>query len=166
MNMKVLITGVTGMVGSHLADYILADHPGVEVHGLVRWRSPLENIAHLGASVRLHLGDLRDLNSLVRIMREVRPDRIFHLAAQSFVPASFTAPGRYPGHQRGGHGESAGCHPPRRPGSPGPHLQFLGGLRPGPGGRTADPGSEPLPAGQPLRGFQGGRGTCWACNTT
>jgi GDPmannose 4,6-dehydratase/GDP-4-dehydro-6-deoxy-D-mannose reductase len=90
--MKILITGITGMVGSHLADHVLAEHPGIEVHGLVRWRSPLDNIAHLGGRVRLHLGDLRDLNSLVLILKEVRPGRIFHLAAQSYVPSSFTAP--------------------------------------------------------------------------
>ena len=80
------------MVGSHLADYILAEHPGVEVHGLLRWRSPLENISHILDRVHTHLGDLRDLNSLIIILKEVRPDRIFHLAAQSFVPMSFTAP--------------------------------------------------------------------------
>lgn len=90
--MRVLITGVTGMVGSHLADYILAHHPGVEIHGLVRWRSPLENIAHITRSLTLHLGDLTDLNSLIALMQKVRPDRVFHLAAQSYVVASFIAP--------------------------------------------------------------------------
>ena len=43
--MRVLITGITGMVGSHLADYILGDHPDVDVYGMARWRSPLDNIA-------------------------------------------------------------------------------------------------------------------------
>lgn len=90
--MKVLITGITGMVGSHLADYILDNHPDVEVHGLVRWRSPRENIQHILDRVNLHLGDLRDPNSLIEVLREVKPDRIFHLAAQSFVTASFSAP--------------------------------------------------------------------------
>ena len=80
------------MVGSHLADYILAEHPGAEIHGLVRWRSPLENISHILSRLHTHQGDLRDLNSLIIILKEVRPDRIFHLAAQSFVPMSFTAP--------------------------------------------------------------------------
>ena len=92
MTMKVLITGITGMVGSHLAEYILAEHPGVEVHGLVRWRSPLDNISHLASRVQLHLGELRDLNSLVNLLKKIRPDRIFHLAAQSYVPSSFEAP--------------------------------------------------------------------------
>lgn len=90
---KVLITGVTGMVGSHLADYILERHPGVEVHGLLRWRSPRENIsAAAAARIGLHLADLRDLNSLVLVLKEVRPDKVFHLAAQSYVASSFTAP--------------------------------------------------------------------------
>ncbi len=92
MTMKVLITGITGMVGSHLAEYILAEHPDAEVHGLVRWRSPMDNIAHLTGKVQLHLAELRDLHSLVALMEKVRPDRIFHLAAQSYVPVSFDAP--------------------------------------------------------------------------
>jgi GDPmannose 4,6-dehydratase/GDP-4-dehydro-6-deoxy-D-mannose reductase len=92
MTMHVLITGITGMVGSHLADFILAEHPEAEVHGLVRWRSPLDNISHLTGRVQLHLGELRDLNSLVGVLKRVRPDRIFHLAAQSYVPSSFDAP--------------------------------------------------------------------------
>ncbi|CCQ73092.1 putative GDP-mannose 4,6-dehydratase [Magnetospira sp. QH-2] len=80
------------MVGSHLADYILENHPDARVHGLIRWRSPLDNIASILDRVTLHHGDLRDLNSLIEIMRSVRPERIFHLAAQSYVKDSFTAP--------------------------------------------------------------------------
>jgi len=87
--MRVLITGITGMVGSHLADYILADKPGVAVHGLVRWRSPMDNIRSIRERIQLHQGDLRDLNSLVAVLKEARPDRIFHLAAQSYVTVSF-----------------------------------------------------------------------------
>jgi GDPmannose 4,6-dehydratase/GDP-4-dehydro-6-deoxy-D-mannose reductase len=90
--MRILITGITGMVGSHLADYVLRERPDVEVHGLVRWRSPSDNIDHIKRQLRLHLAELRDLNSLVRLLAEVKPDRIFHLAAQSYVSASFTAP--------------------------------------------------------------------------
>ncbi|SBW01441.1 GDP-mannose 4,6-dehydratase [uncultured Alphaproteobacteria bacterium] len=89
--MRVLITGITGMVGSHLAEYILAEHPGVEVHSLVRWRSPRENLAAILDRVTLHNGELRDLNSLVAVLSKVRPDRIFHLAAQSYVTVSFDA---------------------------------------------------------------------------
>lgn len=90
--MNVLITGITGMVGSHLAEYILEQHPGVAVHGLVRWRSPREHLAEVADRVSLHLGDLRDLNSLVELLRRVRPEWIFHLAAQSYVTSSFLAP--------------------------------------------------------------------------
>lgn len=90
--MRILITGITGMVGSHLAEYVLAHHPEVEVHGLVRWRSPRDNIRAIQDRVRLHEGELRDLSSLVRVLDTVRPERIFHLAAQSYVSASYTAP--------------------------------------------------------------------------
>lgn len=90
--MKILITGITGMVGSHLAEYVLSNHRDVEVHGMIRWRSPRDNIRHLHDKVHLHLADLRDLNSLVLLLQKVKPDRIFHLAAQSYVMSSFTAP--------------------------------------------------------------------------
>ena len=90
--MRILITGITGMVGSHLADHLLESQTDVEVHGLVRWRSPLDNLAAALGRVHLHHGDLRDLNSLIGVMGAARPERIFHLAAQSFVPSSFTAP--------------------------------------------------------------------------
>ena len=90
--MKVLITGITGMVGSHLAEYFLSSFPEIEVHGLVRWRSPLRNIKGILPQIQLHQGDLRDLNSLVMLLRQVKPDRIHHLAAQSYVDMSFVAP--------------------------------------------------------------------------
>ncbi len=90
--MRALVTGITGFVGSHLAEFLLDRVEGVEVHGLKRWRSPLDNI--LGVLDRVHLwdGDLRDLKSMVRVVGEVRPDVVFHLAAQSYVPTSFDAP--------------------------------------------------------------------------
>jgi len=90
--MKALITGITGMVGSHLADHILESHSGVEIHGIIRWRSPLDNIRRIQNRVTLHHADLHDLNSLVEVMKSVKPDRIFHLAAQSYVVDSFSAP--------------------------------------------------------------------------
>jgi GDP-4-dehydro-6-deoxy-D-mannose reductase len=90
--MRVLITGITGFAGSHLADYLLAEHPDVEIHGICRWRSRRENIAHLGDRVKLIEGDLRDEASLRQVMAESRPDAIFHLAAQSYVPTSWRAP--------------------------------------------------------------------------
>jgi len=90
--MKVLITGITGMVGSHLAEFVLEKQPSVEVHGLVRWRSPLDNIEVILPKLQLHTSELRDLSSLVRLMQQVKPDWIFHLAAQSYVQTSFDAP--------------------------------------------------------------------------
>jgi GDPmannose 4,6-dehydratase/GDP-4-dehydro-6-deoxy-D-mannose reductase len=90
--MKVLITGITGMVGSHLAEYIVETHPNVEVHGMIRWRSPLDHLTEIISKIQLHYADLRDLNSLITVLRDIKPDRIFHLAAQSYVTTSFTAP--------------------------------------------------------------------------
>lgn len=87
--MRILITGITGMVGSHLAEYVLEHHPSVEVHGLVRWRSPRDHIRHIESRIGLCQGELRDLNSLVVVLRRIKPDRVFHLAAQSYVTVSF-----------------------------------------------------------------------------
>ena len=91
--MKVFITGITGFVGSHLVDYILANQSETDVSGLVRWRSPMENLNHVPVDkIKLFYGDLMDLGSLIRILKEINPDVIFHLAAQSYVPTSFDAP--------------------------------------------------------------------------
>lgn len=94
---KALITGITGMVGSHLADYLI-QNTDWEIHGLLRWRSPLDNVSHLldkvnkKERVHFHYGDLNDFGSLILILKEIRPDYIFHLAAQSYPLTSFTAP--------------------------------------------------------------------------
>lgn len=90
--MRALITGVTGFVGSHLADYLLAEQPEVEIFGTRRWRSRMENIEHLDGRLQLRECDLRDPAAIQGVLAEVRPDYIFHLAAQSFVPASWRAP--------------------------------------------------------------------------
>ncbi|MEM1202380.1 MAG: GDP-mannose 4,6-dehydratase [Acidobacteriota bacterium] len=90
--MKALVTGITGFAGSHLAEYLLEHQPQVEVFGTHRWRSPMDNIAHLEGKVQLIETDLRDFNSVHNALSRVRPDFIFHLAAQSFVPTSWTAP--------------------------------------------------------------------------
>lgn len=114
--MRVLITGITGMAGSHLAEYLIA-RGDVEVYGIYRWRSRLDNLDDLRAQGKLNLlegqlipdqrtlqryvrpgtvtvleGDLTDASSVRRVIGAVRPDRIFHLAAQSFVPTSWHAP--------------------------------------------------------------------------
>jgi len=88
---KALITGITGMAGSHLADYLLA-RGDIEVHGTRRWRSRTENIDHIITDITLHECDLTDYKNVCDVMRKVRPDYIFHLAAQSYVPASWVSP--------------------------------------------------------------------------
>lgn len=90
--MRALITGITGFAGSHLAEYLLAEHPEVEVYGTYRWRSRMDNVEHLRSKVKLLEADLRDYTSLQTVLERSRPDAIFHLAAQSFVPSSWTAP--------------------------------------------------------------------------
>lgn len=90
--MKALITGITGFVGSHLAEYIISNHAETEIFGTKRWRSPKDNIRGILDKIHLHDCDLRDLSSLIAVLNEVKPDFIFHLAAQSFVTTSFLAP--------------------------------------------------------------------------
>jgi GDP-4-dehydro-6-deoxy-D-mannose reductase len=89
--MRVLITGITGFAGSHLADLCLTKKD-VEVYGIIRWRSRTENIEHIWDRLNLLECDLRDASSTRDVIEEIRPDRIFHLAAQSFVPTSWKAP--------------------------------------------------------------------------
>jgi GDP-4-dehydro-6-deoxy-D-mannose reductase len=90
--MRVLITGITGFAGSHLADYILKNHPEVEIYGIRRWRSRTENIEHLRDRVNILECDLRDSYSVNNLIEAIHPNKIFHLAAQSFVPTSWNAP--------------------------------------------------------------------------
>ena len=89
--MRILITGITGFVGSHLAEYILNEHPGNEVYGIKPWRSPRNHISEIEQRITLYDGDLNDLSSLITILNQVKPEIIFHLAAQSFVSSSYTA---------------------------------------------------------------------------
>ena len=92
---KVLVTGITGMVGSHLTDFLLKN-TNWKIYGLCRWRSPLDNIDHI-----LHLAnkqkrinfiyaDLNDYSSLIKALETSRPNYVFHLAAQSYPLTSFT----------------------------------------------------------------------------
>jgi GDP-4-dehydro-6-deoxy-D-mannose reductase len=90
--MRALITGITGFAGSHLAEYLLAEQPGVEVFGIRRWRSRMDNIAHLEGKISLLECDLKDYSSVRAALERSRPDYIFHLAAQSFVPTSWNSP--------------------------------------------------------------------------
>jgi len=88
---RVLVTGVTGFAGSHLVDYLLTRND-VEIFGIQRWRSRTENIEHFADKITLLECDLRDAFSTQDTLQRVRPDFVFHLAAQSFVPTSWTAP--------------------------------------------------------------------------
>ena len=94
---KAVITGITGMVGSHLADYLL-ENTDWEVYGLVRWNDKMDNIEHLMPLInnkeRVHLlnADINDLASLLTCFEESKPDYVFHLAAQSYPKTSFSAP--------------------------------------------------------------------------
>lgn len=94
---KALITGITGQDGSYLAEFLMKK--GYEVHGMVRRSSTFnrKNIEHLfntreKYSHELHYGDMTDIDSILRILREVRPDEIYNLAAQSHVRVSFDIP--------------------------------------------------------------------------
>ena len=89
--MKVLITGITGFVGSHLADYLLS-LGSIEIYGIERWRSRTENIEHIRDKINLVGCDIRDSISVTETIGKIKPDKIFHLAAQSFVPSSWQAP--------------------------------------------------------------------------
>lgn len=89
--MRVLITGITGFVGSHLAEFLL-NQGGIEVFGTQRWRSKTDNIDHLRERIPLIECDIRDGSSVRKLIADIHPDSIFHLAGQSFVPMSWTAP--------------------------------------------------------------------------
>lgn len=95
--MKALITGITGMVGSHLADFLLKETDW-DIYGVCRWRSPLDNVEHLLDRVnrkdRIYFAyaDLNDQGSLLNVIQQYKPDYVFHLAAQSYPLTSFTAP--------------------------------------------------------------------------
>lgn len=97
MAKKALITGITGMVGSHLADFLL-ERTDWKVYGVCRWRSPLDNVEQLIERVNrkdrvyFDYADLNDEMSLIAVIRKVKPDYVFHLAAQSYPMTSFSAP--------------------------------------------------------------------------
>ena len=94
---SVLITGITGMVGSHLADYLIANTDW-KIYGLARWNDDLDNLNHLlpeinrKGRIELVYGDLNDLSSLIYTIQLTEPNYVFHLAAQSNPQTSFEAP--------------------------------------------------------------------------
>jgi GDPmannose 4,6-dehydratase len=97
MRKRVLITGITGMVGSHLAEYLI-ENTDWEIFGMCRWRSPLNNLHNLISRINLKdritllYGDLRDTLSIQYVVTKSIPDYVFHLAAQSYPKTSFDAP--------------------------------------------------------------------------
>lgn len=87
---KALITGIAGFAGSHLAELLLLK--GYEVYGLCRPRSKTEHIELIKSKLHLEDADLLDSHSLYTTIARIKPDYIFHLAAQSFVPTSWVSP--------------------------------------------------------------------------
>jgi len=94
---SVLITGISGMVGSHLTDFLL-ENTDWKIYGFCRWNDNLENIEHLSDRInkkdRIELiyGDLNDLTSMINAVNISKPNYVFHLAAQSYPQTSFTSP--------------------------------------------------------------------------
>ena len=94
---RALITGITGMVGSHLAEFLL-EATDWDIDGMCRWRSPLDNLESLiprintADRIRLLYGDLRDTLAVQDVVRKSTPDFVFHLAAQSYPRTSFESP--------------------------------------------------------------------------
>ncbi len=97
MSKKILITGITGQVGSQLADYVL-ENASYDVVGMMRWQEPMDSLYHLTNRINkkdrisLYYADLNDYPALARMIKTVRPDYISHLAAQSYPKTSFDIP--------------------------------------------------------------------------
>lgn len=90
MAKRAFVTGITGFAGSHLSELLLKEN--VEVHGVQRWRSKSDNIDHISDKIHFHEADLLDAHSLYTVIDDVKPDFIFHLAAQSYVQSSWASP--------------------------------------------------------------------------
>ena len=87
-----LITGISGFAGSHLAEYLVKENLG-EVHGIIRtYNADRQNLSKVIDQVKLHECDLTDVIGTEKVIKEVQPDYVFHLAAQAFVPKSWVAP--------------------------------------------------------------------------
>ncbi|MCI4445280.1 MAG: GDP-mannose 4,6-dehydratase [Candidatus Aminicenantes bacterium] len=91
--MRVLITGISGFIGSHLADYICSNIQNVELYGFIRPRTSLQNLARVADKIKLYEGDLKDFTSLLYVLAETSPERIFHLAGQNSISSSWNIPG-------------------------------------------------------------------------
>ena len=96
MSERILITGVTGFVGSHMADFIFETNPNAEVYGIRRWHlSRMDQVRHIEDKIRWVDCNLTDPISVRDMMEKVAPDRIFHFAAESFVSPSWLHPTHY-----------------------------------------------------------------------
>lgn len=97
MTKRALITGITGQVGSQLADYLI-EETNFEVVGMLRWQEPMDNLYHLTTRINnkdrisLYYADLTDYSAMSRMFDDIRPDYIYHLAAQSYPKTSFNIP--------------------------------------------------------------------------
>lgn len=97
VNKTILITGITGQVGSQLADYVL-EHTQYDVVGMMRWQEPMDNLYHVTERINrkdrisIYYADLSDYAAIARMIKEVRPKFISHLAAQSYPKTSFNIP--------------------------------------------------------------------------
>ena len=93
---RILITGITGFVGSHLADYVLARGGGCELYGTRRWHlSRMDHVEHVADRIRWKDCNLLDPFAVRDLVADVKPDRIFHCAAESFVSPSWGHPSSY-----------------------------------------------------------------------
>lgn len=91
---RTLITGASGSGGSYIAEYIINNHPGVEVHGISRWHSTAShrNLENIAGQVEMHECDLADLSSVIRTYNQIKPDTVFHIASHANVRASWDNP--------------------------------------------------------------------------
>lgn len=89
--MRCLITGVAGFAGSHMVEFLLKQK-GIQIFGVDRWHMRTDNINHLLDKFDYREFDLTDFSSVMKVLERTKPDKIFHLAAQSFVPTSWNAP--------------------------------------------------------------------------
>lgn len=96
MSKKILITGITGFVGSHLADFLIDSKIDCKLYGLKRWHlSNLKNVKHIINKIIFHDCDITDPISVRNLISKIKPDIIFHCAAESFVSPSWDHPHRY-----------------------------------------------------------------------